>query len=208
MTAGCRRSLLVAGACWPRGCAAGQAFRRATTRCAPATRPGRRRTTAARSRPRPTTPNYKIALERAMLAASRAHLEQAREFEDAGSARGGAAASTGSPANTIRPTARRPPRSPTLEQTIRERIEAARPRPADRAAARAGARRVGRSRCSTRRRASRSTCSFTNASLRDILNFIGNVDRHQHHLRPRRPGSADHGSARRRHARAGAASRS
>ena len=30
----------------------------------------------------PDNPNYKIALERAMLAASRAHLDKAREFEE------------------------------------------------------------------------------------------------------------------------------
>ena len=93
-----------------------------------------------------------------------------------------------------------------LDQTIRDRIEAARPQPADRAAARARARRDAPSRCSTRRRASRSTSAFTQRQH----------PRHPRLHRRRRPASTSpttatcHGSpvtraARRRHARAGAA---
>src|SRR5215212_8410934 len=63
------------------GCAAGQAFRHGES----AMRVGNLDEAVAHYRKAvqaaPDNPNYKIALERAMVAASRAHLDKAREFE-------------------------------------------------------------------------------------------------------------------------------
>jgi general secretion pathway protein D len=77
----------------------------------------------------PDNANYKIALQRAMLAASRAHFDRARDFEDKGqleAARGEyQLASEYDPSNrqaAVKVTA--------IEQTVRARIEAERPRPA------------------------------------------------------------------------------
>ncbi len=64
------------------GCAVGAGVpRRATAPRRPATSIRRWRTTAPRLQAAPDNPNYKIALERAMLAASRAHFDKARAFE-------------------------------------------------------------------------------------------------------------------------------
>ena len=121
----------------------------------------------------PDNANYKIALERAMLAASRAHLERAREFEKQDQLEAalgeyrlasendltnrGAAAKVGE-----------------LERLIRDRIEAARPAPAITAmrarAAAAAAEPVLNP-------ASREPLrvAIPNANVRDILNFIGSI---------------------------------
>src|SRR5262245_62556167 len=77
----------------------------------------------------PDNPNYKIALERAMLAASRAHFDRARTFEaqdQLEAARGEyKLASEYDPANRQAAA-----KVIALDQTIRERIEASRPKPA------------------------------------------------------------------------------
>lgn len=77
----------------------------------------------------PDNPNFKIALERAQLAASRLHFEKAKQFEEAGqleAARGEyKLASEYDPANRQAEA-----KVVGLEQTIRARIEAERPRPA------------------------------------------------------------------------------
>jgi tetratricopeptide (TPR) repeat protein len=150
----------------------------------------------------PDNPNYKIALERAMVAASRAHLDKAREFEQNDQLEAALGeykqASEYDPSNRLSVS-----KVAELERTIRDRIEASRPKPAiqemrERARA-ASAEPVLNP-------ASRDplNLSFPNTSLRDILNFIGNLTEHQHHLRPRRAGSAGHHQSERRHARAGA----
>ena len=74
--------LLLALAIAAAGCAAGAAFRQGDA----ATRAGNldEAVTAYRRAVQadPDNPNFKIALERAMTAASRSHLERARQFED------------------------------------------------------------------------------------------------------------------------------
>jgi general secretion pathway protein D len=121
----------------------------------------------------PENPNYKIALERAMLAASRAHFDKARAFEaqdQLEAARGEyRLASEYDPANRQAAA-----KVIALEQTIRERIEAARPRPAiDQLRERARA----ASAPPMLNPASREPLivRFNAASLRDILNSIGNI---------------------------------
>src|SRR5262245_12953405 len=77
----------------------------------------------------PDNPNYKIALQRAMLAASRAHFDKAREFEEKDqldAARGEYQLAVEYDPSNRQAAAR----VTALEQTIRARIEAARPRPA------------------------------------------------------------------------------
>jgi len=118
----------------------------------------------------PNNPRFKIALERAMLAASRTHFERAKEFEaqdQLEAARGEyKLASEYDPSNRQAAA-----KVGALDQVIRERVEAARPRPAIeqmRQRARAASAEP------ILNPASREPLNlrFTNASLRDILNFI------------------------------------
>ena len=128
----------------------------------------------AASKASPDNPNYKIALERASQAASRAHFERARQFEaedqlDAARSEYKLA----SEYDVANRTAAA--KVAALDQIIRERNEAARPRPAIeqlRAAARAT------SAPPILNPASREPVRLTtpnNASLRDLLNFLGNA---------------------------------
>ena len=121
----------------------------------------------------PTRADYKIALQRAMLDASRAHLANAREFEAQEEL--SAAALEYRKASEFDPSNRRAAaKMIDLERTIRDRIEAARPRPA-----------IERMREQARREtappllnpASREPLQiqFTDASLRDILDFVGSA---------------------------------
>jgi general secretion pathway protein D len=72
--------------------------------------------------------NYKIALQRALLAASRAHLEKAREFESKDQLE--AALGEYRQASEYDPTNRSATaKVAELDRTIRQRIEASRPRP-------------------------------------------------------------------------------
>ena len=137
----------------------------------------------------PDNPNYKIALQRAMQAASRAHLERAHEFEQQDQLEAALGeyrlASEYDPSNRTATA-----KVAELDRTIRDRIEASRPRPAIeqlRARARAASAEP------ILNPASREPLNlrFNNASLRDILGFIGSSDRHQHQLRPRRAGPGD-----------------
>src|SRR5262245_52042018 len=77
----------------------------------------------------PDNPNYKIALERAMQAASRAHFEKARDFEAKDQLE--AARGEYQLASEYDVTNRQAAAKVTaLDQIIRDRIEAQRPRPA------------------------------------------------------------------------------
>src|SRR3989441_605753 len=153
------------------GCAAGKAFRQGEN----AARAGnldeavaayRRAAQAA-----PDNANYRIALERAMQAASRAHLEKAREFEQKDQLEAALgeyrAASEYDPSNRLATA-----KIAALDRTIRERIEATRPAPAiqqmrERArAASAPPALINPNEVLTGLR-------FTNASLKDVLAFIG-----------------------------------
>jgi type II secretory pathway component GspD/PulD (secretin) len=174
MTKRLRRFWLLLGvALFAAGCAAGQAFRHGEA----AMRAGnldeavafyRRAVHAA-----PENPNYKIALERAMVAASRAHLDKAHEFEANDQLE--AALGEYKQASEYDPSNRTSvAKVAELDRTIRARIEASRPRPAieqmRERAARASAEPVLNP-------ASREPLNlgFPNTSLRDILNFIANA---------------------------------
>src|SRR5262245_21401166 len=77
----------------------------------------------------PDNANYKLALERAMLAASRMHFEKARDYEEKGQL--GAARGEYQLASEYDATNRQAAAKVTaLDQQIRAQIEAARPRPA------------------------------------------------------------------------------
>ena len=119
----------------------------------------------------PDRPEYKIALQRAMLNASRAHLAVARQFEQEGEL--SAALLEYRSASEYDPTNRQAAAQvANLERTIRDQIEAARPRPPIEL---------------LREQASLETqppllsptsdeplmVQFIDASLRDILDFIG-----------------------------------
>ncbi|MCC7417200.1 MAG: hypothetical protein IT176_08655 [Acidobacteria bacterium] len=155
------------------GCAASQAFRQG----AAATRRGDldeavvayRRAVQAD----PDNPNFKIALERAMMAASRAHLERARAFEEQNQLEAALSAYRLASENDVTNRSAAAKVS-ELERTIRDRIEAARPEPpitALRARAAAAAAEP------ILNPASREplTVRFPNANVRDVLNFIGNA---------------------------------
>jgi len=77
----------------------------------------------------PDNPTFKIALERAMLASSREHIERAKQFEDQGQLEAALSeyhlASEHDPSNRVvlAKVAR-------IDQTLRDRAEAARPKPA------------------------------------------------------------------------------
>ena len=119
----------------------------------------------------PDRPEYKIALQRAMLNASRAHLAVARQFEQQGEL--SAALLEYRRTSEYDPSNRQAAAQVVnLERTIRDQIEAARPRPPIEL---------------LREKASQETqppllsptsdepllVQFTDASLRDILDFIG-----------------------------------
>jgi general secretion pathway protein D len=110
------------------GCAAGRAFRQgesamATGNLDDAVAAYRRAVQAA-----PGNPDYKIALQRAMVAASRAHLDKARDFEAKDQLE--AALSEYRLASEMDPTNRSATaKVAELDRTIRQRIEATRPRP-------------------------------------------------------------------------------
>jgi len=119
----------------------------------------------------PDNPNYKIALQRTMVAASRLHIDHAREYEqkdqlDAALGEYRAASET-DPSNRLVAQ-----KVIELEKTIRDRLEAARPKPAIqelRARARASSPEP------ILNPSSRAPIIFTfnNTSLRDILTAIG-----------------------------------
>jgi general secretion pathway protein D len=121
-------SVIVAVSVLAVGCAAGRAFR-AGTEAMQAGDPDQAvafyRTAVQAS---PDNPNYKIALERAMQAASRAHFDKARDFEEQDqleAARGEyRLAAEYDPANRTASS-----KAIALDQILRQRAEAARPRP-------------------------------------------------------------------------------
>ncbi|MEQ1731018.1 MAG: secretin N-terminal domain-containing protein, partial [Vicinamibacterales bacterium] len=172
-TRGTRLGLLLAVVAIAAGCAAGKAFRQGNV----AIKDGDLDQAVAyyrtASQAAPDNPNYKIALERAQLAASRSHFDKAKAYEEQGqleAARGEyQLASEYDPANRQAAA-----KVITLDQTIRQRIEAARPRPAieqlrERARAASAEPLLNP--------ASREPLrlSFRNANIRDILDALGNA---------------------------------
>ncbi len=115
--------------------------------------------------------NYQIALQRAMLAASRAHLERAKEFEaqdQLEAARGEyRLGAEYDPSNRLAEA-----KVAALDRTIRDRIEATRPRPFQEMQERARA----TSPVPLLNPASREPITFsaTNTAVRDILNALAN----------------------------------
>ncbi|MBA3885646.1 MAG: hypothetical protein H0X67_07925 [Acidobacteria bacterium] len=153
------------------GCAAGRAYRKGQDAARVGNWPEAVRQYTVAVQEDPAKPEYKIELERAMQTASREHISRARELEaqdllDAalmeyrraldldGSNRLAAA------------------RVVELEKIIRDRIEAARPRPQIERL-REQARTQGPVLLDPTSQAPIPKINFTNASLRDILNFLG-----------------------------------
>ena len=121
----------------------------------------------------PNRPEYRIALERAMLNASRAHLAAAREREAAGDLSGALAeyrqayaldASNGEAGVKVA----------NLQQALRERIEATRA-PAPIEAMRARARRDAEPPLLNPASDELLVLEFTDTNLRDILDFLGDA---------------------------------
>ncbi|HUR35843.1 MAG TPA: secretin N-terminal domain-containing protein [Vicinamibacterales bacterium] len=155
------------------GCAAGQAFRQgnAASKSGDLDQAVAYYRTAAQAAP--DNPNYKIALERAQLAASRAHFEKARAFEEQNqleAARGEYQLASEYDAANRQAAAK----VISIDQAIRARIEAERPRPVieqlrDRVRATSGEPLLS----PTSREPLR--LSFRNANIRDILDALGNA---------------------------------
>jgi len=155
------------------GCAAGQAFRQGEA----ATKRGDLDQAVAAYRRAaqtdPDNPRYKITLERAMQAASRYHLDRAREFERQDQLEAALSeyklAAENDPSNRGVAT-----KIASMEKTIRDKIEAERPKPAGqqlREQARAA------SAAPILNPASRQPrdWTFNNVGFKDILNFIGDA---------------------------------
>src|SRR3954469_11002193 len=165
-----RLGLLLVVAALAVGCAAGQAFKQGEV----ATKNGDLDGAVAAYRKAvqeaPDNAEYKIALQRAMLAASRAHLDRAKEYE--GQDQLEAALGEYKQASEYDPTNRLiSVKVADLDKTIRDRVEAARPKPQIqqlRERARAASTPPPLLNFTTPLR----RVSFNNTSLRDILNFI------------------------------------
>jgi len=166
-----RLGFLLAAATIVAGCAAGQAF----TQGESATKAGDLDGAVAAYRKAvqeaPDNASYKIALQRAMLAASRAHLDRAKEYEGMDQLEAALGeykqASEYDPSNRLISV-----KVADLDKTIRERVEAARPKPQIqqlRERARAASTPPPLLNFTTPLR----RITFNNTSLRDILNVIG-----------------------------------
>lgn len=119
----------------------------------------------------PSRPDYKISLERAMLAAAQMYTERAREFEEADALEDAIRAYR--KALEFEPRSRSiAQRAAELERTLRSRMEANAPRPE-----------IDKLRAEAARRSAEPVLSpssreplsihFSDAGLRDILSFIG-----------------------------------
>ena len=121
----------------------------------------------------PNRTEFKIALDRSMLNASRVHVDAARELEAKGDLDGALReyrlASEYDPSNRQAAA-----KVATLDQTIRDRIEASRPKPAVQQM-RERARQMSPEPVLNPASRDPLNIRFTNASVRDILNFIGAV---------------------------------
>lgn len=153
------------------GCAAGKAFRHGESSMRAgnldeAVAAYRRAVQAA-----PNNATYKIGLQRAMQAASRAHLEKAREYEKEEQLEAALgeykAASEYDPSNRLGSS-----KVAELDRTIRDRIEASRPKPAIQAM-RERARAASAEPILNPASREPLNFHFNNVSLRDILNAIG-----------------------------------
>ena len=152
------------------GCAAGQAFRQGNDQMAAGNLDEAVAAYRKASQADPDNANYKIALQRALVAASRSHLEKARQFEAQDQLE--AALGEYRQASEYDPTNRSATaKVAELDRTIRQRIEASRPRPPIeqmRERARAASQPPALLNFTT----PLPLIRFNNTSLRDVLAFI------------------------------------
>ena len=165
--------LLLVCAILAAGCAAGRAFRNGQT----AARGGNWDAAVEYYRlavqDAPDRPEYRIALERAMLNAARAHLAAARELEAAGDLSG--ALSEYRQSYALDPSnGEAGVKIANLQQALRERIEAARA-PAPIEAMRAQARQESQPPLLDPASDDLLVLEFTDTSLRQILEFLGDA---------------------------------
>ena len=121
----------------------------------------------------PDRPDYKIALERAMLSASAMYAERGRQFEEAGQLEEALRAYR--KAQEFEPSNRQlSARAAQVERTLRERLEAANPRP-DIERLRQEARKTIVEPMLSPSSTEPLIVNFANTSLRDILTFVGNL---------------------------------
>jgi len=174
-SAGFRLPVIALAACalLAAGCAAGKAFRQGNSQMASgnldeAVAAYRRAVDAD-----PDNPNYKIALQRAMMAASRSHLDKARDFESKDQLE--AALGEYRQASELDPSNRSAAaKVAELDRTIRQRIEASRPRPPIeqmRERARAATLPPALLNFTT----PMPRIQFNNTSMKDVLAFIANA---------------------------------
>ena len=166
-------ALLLTCALLAAGCAAGRAFRSGESAARGGDWDAAVEYYRMAVREAPDRPEYRIALERAMLSASRAHQAAARELEAAGDLSGALHeyrqayaldASNGEVGVRIA----------NLQQALRERIEAAR-EPAPIEAMRARARREAEPPLLDPASDELLVLEFTDTNLRDILDFLGDA---------------------------------
>ncbi len=165
-----RLGLLLAAAALAVGCAAGQAFKQGEVATKNGDLDGAVVAYRKAVQEAPDNAEFKIALQRAMLAASRAHLDRAKEYEGQDQLEAALGeyklASEHDPTNRLISV-----KVAELDKTIRDRVEAARPKPQIqqlRERARAASTPLPLLNFTTPLR----RISFNNTSLRDILNFI------------------------------------
>jgi general secretion pathway protein D len=153
------------------GCAASQAFRNGNASMKAGDLDQAVAYFRTASQASPDNANYKIALQRAMLAASRAHFDKARDFEEKNQLE--AARGEYQLAAEYDPSNRQAAAKVTaLDQTIRARIEAARPRPPiEQLRERARAATAEPLLSPTSRDPLRMT--FNNVNIRDVLTALG-----------------------------------
>jgi general secretion pathway protein D len=119
----------------------------------------------------PDRPDYKIALERAMLAAAAMYAERARQFEEAGQLEEALRAYR--KAQEFEPSNRQlSARAAQIDRTLRDRIDAATPRP-DIERMRQQARRATAEPILSPSNPEPLIVNFVNTSIRDILIFVG-----------------------------------
>src|SRR5690349_2874838 len=120
----------------------------------------------------PDRPDYKIALERAMVAAASMYSERARQFEDANQLEEALRAYR--KAQEFEPSNRQlSSKAAQIERTLRDRLEAATPRP-DIERLRQQARRATTEPILSPSNPEPLIVNFVNTSIRDILTFVGN----------------------------------
>ena len=120
----------------------------------------------------PDRPDYKIALERAMVAAAAMYAERARQFEETGQLEEALRAYR--KAQEFEPSNRQlSAKAAQIERTLRDRLEAANPRP-DIERLRQEARKATVEPMLSPSNPEPLIINFVNTSLRDILSFVGN----------------------------------